>query len=52
MIWDVEEIEGDEGVVLLEWPVDLDLSAIRILGPPSNAKNVEASKITTSNIGG
>ena len=52
-IWDVEEIEeGDEGEFLLEWPVDLDLLAIHILGPPSSAKNVEAPKIVASSIGG
>ena len=52
-IWYVEEIEeGDEGELLLEWPVDLDLLAIHSLGPPSSAKNFEASKIIASNIGG
>ena len=48
----MEEIEGDEGIVLLEWLSDLDLSAIHSFGPPSSAKNVEASKIAASNIGG
>ena len=48
----MEEIEGHEGVVLLEWLLDLDLSAIHGFGPPSSTKNVEASKIATSNIGG
>ena len=48
----MEEIEGDEGAVLLEWLADLDLSTIHSLGPLSSAKNVEASKIAASNIGG
>ena len=48
----MEEIEGDEGVVLLEWIWDLDLSSIHSFGPPSSAKNVAASKIAASNIGG
>ena len=52
-IWDVEEIEeGDEGEFIFEWSIDLDLLAIHSFGPHPSVKNMEASKIVASNIGG
>ena len=42
----VGEVEGvDEGVLLSEWYLDLDLLSIHSSGPPSSAKYVEAPKI-------
>jgi len=46
------EVGGDgEGVLLLEWLVDLDLLSIHSHGPPSSAKYVEGSKIIASTRG-
>ena len=40
-----------EGELLLEWLADLGLLAIHSQGPPSSAKNVDASKIAATTLG-
>ena len=46
------EIGGDgEGVLLLEWPIDLDFLAIHSSGSPSSATNIDASKILAPTLG-
>ena len=43
---DFLEVAGEgEGVLLLEWPVNLDLLAIHSSGPPSSAKMLKPQKL-------
>ena len=46
------EVGGDgEEDLLSEWAMDLDFLSIHISCPPSNAKNVDALKITATTSG-
>ena len=49
--WEGEVGEDNEGDLLSEWAMVLDLISIHSSCPPSSAKNVDASKIVASTLG-